>query len=169
MPVHGKTKVRDARGAQPRDAVSGIIESLERYRAGMSLLDTAYVPRNSEAFDMATSIRSGLAPKVWSQLRGIGFTTPEIASVVGVSEKTISRKQNGRELLDVVEGDRTLRLAQIALETAQAFGALDKAMRWLRKPNRVLGGEKPIDLMTTEPGAALVRRALGTIEYGGVA
>ena len=61
------------------------------------------------------------------------------------------------------------RLAQITLETAQAFGALDKAMRWLRKANRVLGGEKPLDLIATEPGAALVRRVLGTIEYGGVA
>lgn len=122
-----------------------------------------------DALGLADSIRAGLTPKLWSELRRIGFTAPEIAKVIDVSEKTISRKQSSRELLGIAEGDRTMRLAQITLETAQAFGALDKAMRWLRKANRVLGGEKPLDLIATEPGAALVRRALGTIEYGGVA
>lgn len=115
------------------------------------------------------SIRAGLTPAVWSELREKGYTTSELAAVVGVSEKTISRKQTSHETLDIVQGDRTIRLAHITLQAENAFHDIDKAMRWLRKPNRVLRGEKPIDLIATEPGAALVRRALGTIEYGGVA
>jgi uncharacterized protein (DUF2384 family) len=42
-------------------------------------------------------------------------------------------------------------------------------MRWLRRANNVLGGERLLDLIATEQGMALVRRVLGTIEYGGVA
>jgi putative toxin-antitoxin system antitoxin component (TIGR02293 family) len=151
-----------------QDAAAQIFRSLERYRTGVSLLVSTDAPEEG-ALRLSSSIRAGLAPNVWSELRRVGFSTPEIASVVGVSEKTISRKQRGHEPLDVAEGDRTMRLAQVTLETAQAFGALDKAMRWLRKPNRVLGGEKPIELIATEPGTAMVRRVLGTIEYGGVA
>jgi putative toxin-antitoxin system antitoxin component (TIGR02293 family) len=146
-----------------------VIDALERFRSGISLLDTTYTPERSDALEFARCIRAGLGSNLWSKLRGIGFTTPELASVVGVSQKTIWRKQTSAEPLDVVEGDRTMRLANVTLEAAQAFGNLDKAMRWLRKPNRVLGGDHPIELIATEPGAALVRRALGTIEYGGVA
>ncbi len=164
-----KTKVRTRlevdRGT---DAAQHVMRLLERYRSGISLLDSA-VAEPQDALAITSSIRAGLAPHVWAQLRGIGFTPPEIAAVVGVSEKTISRRQNGKECLDVVEGDRTMRLAQITLEAAQAFGALDLAMRWLRKANRVLGGAKPLDLIATEPGTVLVRRVLGTIEYGGLA
>jgi putative toxin-antitoxin system antitoxin component (TIGR02293 family) len=149
------------------DAANRILRLLEAYRSGVSLLQIDY--REDDAGALLASIRAGLEPAVWSQLRNVGFTTPEIASVVGVNERTISRKQNRREPLDVVEGDRTMRLAQIALEAAQAFGDRDKALRWLRKPNRLLGGEKPMELITTEPGTILVRRALGMVEYGGVA
>lgn len=151
-----------------QDATASIFRKLERYRSGVSLLISPDAPEE-DSLRLSSSIRAGLAPNVWSELRRVGFTTPEIASVVGVSEKTIARKQNGRVPLAVAEGDRTMRLAQVTLETAQAIGSLDKAMRWLRKPNRVLGGEKPIELIATEPGTALVRRVLGTIEYGGVA
>jgi putative toxin-antitoxin system antitoxin component (TIGR02293 family) len=125
--------------------------------------------QNENALLLAESIRSGLSPKVWSELQGIGYTTPELASVVGVSEKTISRKRGGRELMGIVEGDRTVRLAQITRHADRAFGDLQKALRWMRKSNRAMAGQKPIDLIATEPGAALVRQVLGTIEYGGVA
>jgi putative toxin-antitoxin system antitoxin component (TIGR02293 family) len=132
-------------------------------------LDVAPATEHRAGHELAQSIRAGLSHKIWLQLRRVGFSVAEIAAVVGVSEKTVSRKQHGHERLDVIEGDRTMRLAHIALEAAQAFGDLDKAMRWLRKPNRLLAGDTPIDLITTEPGTALVNQALGMVEYGGVA
>ena len=159
-----KTKVQNA----AYDA-SEVFRLIERYRSGVSLLDTTAVPQHRSGYELALSIREGISYKVWLELRRIGFSVTELAAVVGISEKTISRKQQAHERLDIVEGDRTMRLAQVALDAAQAFGDLDKAMRWLRKPNRVLAGEKPIDLITTDPGVALVNQVLGTIEYGGVA
>lgn len=121
----------------------------------------------TDNLNLAEAIRSGLEPKLWTELRRI-YTSPELASVIGVSEKTLLRKQSSRGRMGIVEGDRTVRLAQITRDAATAFGDLDKAMRWMRKPNRILAGHRPIDLITTEPGAALVRKALGTVEYGGV-
>jgi putative toxin-antitoxin system antitoxin component (TIGR02293 family) len=162
-----RTKDRSGKSSAT-EPTAQVFHALERIRSGVSMLDMSY--RNEEdTLRLASSIRAGLTPASWSALRKTGYTAPELAAVIGVSEKTIARKQSSRELLGVAEGDRTMRLAQITLESARAFGALDKAMRWLRKPNRVLGGEKPLDLIATEPGTALVRRVLGTIEYGGVA
>ena len=61
-----------------------------------------------------------------------------------------------------------MRFAEATRMATNAFGDLEKATRWLRKPNRALGGEKPIDLLTTACGAALVRQLLGNVEYGGI-
>jgi len=44
----------------------------------------------------------------------------------------------------------------------------DKARRWLKRPNRSLGGRTPFDLIDTEPGARAVENILGRIAYGGV-
>ncbi len=70
--------------------------------------------------------------------------------------------------LEAGEGDGAKRLAETTRVAAQAFGDLEKASRWLRKPNRALGGEKPIELLTTARGIALVHQVLATIEYGGI-
>ncbi len=67
------------------------------------------------------------------------------------------------------EDDCNPQLAQVTLEAERAFGDRAKAMRWLRKPNRILGGETPLDLIATAAGIARVRYALGLVEYGGVA
>lgn len=167
MTTRQETKDRPGKGGASEPVVH-IFRALERMRSGVSMLDMTY-QHEKDTLGLANSIRAGLTPASWSELRKTGYTAPELAAVIGVSEKTISRKQSSRELLGVAEGDRTMRLAQITLEAARAFGSLEKAMRWLRKENRVLGGEKPLDLIATEPGTALVRRVLGTIEYGGVA
>ena len=162
------TTTRRANVGRAQGPVESLLRALERFRAGVSLLDLGDA-KPGGALDMTSAIRAGVASAAWSRLRAIGFTPPELASVVGVSEKTISRKKGGDAVLTVAEGDRTVRLAQLALEAAHAFGELDKALRWLRKPNRLLGGEKPLDLIATEPGTVLVRKALGAVEYGGVA
>lgn len=160
------TVAKKSNVAPTRDPADRLLRSLEHFGAGVSLLDLG---DPGGPYDMAAAIRGGIASAAWSRLRALGFTPPELAAVVGVSEKTISRKKRGDGALTVAEGDRTVRLAQVTLEAAGAFGELDKAMRWLRKPNRVLGGDKPLDLIATEPGTLLVRRALAAVEYGGVA
>ena len=164
MTVLRKTKV-----VKQAYEAAEVFRLIERYRPDVSLLDSTALTPHRGGHELAQSIREGVSYKVWLELRRLGYSIAELAAVVGISEKTISRKQQARERLDTVEGDRTMRLAHVTLDAARAFGDLDKALRWLRKPNRVLAGEKPIDLITTEPGAALVNAALGTIEYGGVA
>jgi len=78
------------------------------------------------------------------------------------------RKPNEREPLQAAEDDGTMRLVEATRAATRAFGDPKKAVRWLRKPNRVLGGEKPIDQLTTARGAAVVRQLLGNIECGGI-
>jgi putative toxin-antitoxin system antitoxin component (TIGR02293 family) len=42
------------------------------------------------------------------------------------------------------------------------------AIRWLKRSNRALGGQIPLGVIDTEPGARAVENVLGRIAYGGV-
>ena len=65
--------------------------------------------------------------------------------------------------------DCAARIAEGRRDAVRAFGEIEKAERWLQKPNRALGGSRPIDLLATARGAILVYEVLGIIEYGGIA
>src|ERR1700761_6973343 len=83
-------------------------------KARVSFLSES-VPREGSAYDAVQAIRSGVPARTWADLRDMGFTTPERASILGISEKTIARKLQRRAPLDLVEGDRTPRLAQMVV------------------------------------------------------
>jgi len=48
------------------------------------------------------------------------------------------------------------------------LGGQEQATRWLKRPNRALGGVAPIDAIDTELGARQVENVLGRIAYGGI-
>lgn len=62
--------------------------------------------------------------------------------------------------------DDGARLARVTLRSHEAIGSPDKANRWLVTPNRALSGRKPIELLNSDEGAALVEEILGRIEHG---
>jgi putative toxin-antitoxin system antitoxin component (TIGR02293 family) len=97
-----------------------------------------------------------------------GLTIDEVAGVTGMSARTVSRKEEQQKSLSVAEGDRAMRLATVARAAVEAIGSREKAIRWLRKPNAALRGEKPLTLIESEPGTQLVLAALDRIAYGGV-
>jgi putative toxin-antitoxin system antitoxin component (TIGR02293 family) len=46
------------------------------------------------------------------------------------------------------------------------LGSEEKAARWLRRPNRALGNQAPLDLMDSDIGTRQVEEVLGRIEHG---
>jgi putative toxin-antitoxin system antitoxin component (TIGR02293 family) len=115
------------------------------------------------------AVSRGLPPTILNELLDTGLSDEEIASVIGFSVRTLHRKRDRGVRLDVAEGDRAVRLARVVAEADAYVGARDRALRWLRTKNWALGGRAPLGLLATEPGTELVRQALATIAYGGVA
>jgi len=66
------------------------------------------------------------------------------------------------------ESDRLYRLARIVALAGEFLGDHERAVRWLKRPNRALGGIAPIAAIDTEPGARQVENILGRIAYGGI-
>ena len=100
-----------------------------------------------------------------NDLKALGFSKDEIHRLV-IPRRTMERRVAGDSRLSLEESDRLMRLKTIAQHAQRVFANDDKAHRWLRKPNRGLGGARPIDLLISETGARQVENTLGAIQHG---
>lgn len=116
--------------------------------------------------DLVPRVRDGLP---YAALEAIGahlhLSVDATARSLGLSSRTLARrKETG--VLDAVESERVLRLAEAAARAADVFGSEDSARAWLGEPNRALGGAKPLEMLDTDVGVDAVRDVLGRIEHG---
>jgi len=118
--------------------------------------------------DLRDAIREGFRPAVLEQLmRASGLTLKEVATAVDLSPRSLQRRRSGGRLARH-ESDRLYRLARIVAIANEYLGDHERALRWLKRPNRALGGIAPVDAIDTEPGARQVENVLGRIAYGGI-
>ena len=91
----------------------------------------------------------------------------ELATALDLSPRSLQRRRRSGRLARY-ESDRLYRLARILALADEFLGDHERAVRWLKHPNRALGGFAPITALDTELGARQVENVLGRIAYGGV-
>lgn len=124
-------------------------------------------PLQSNA-DLLMAIRDGFPPKVVERLmESAGLTLKELAESLDLSVRSLQRRRVAGRLAPF-ESDRVYRLARILALGEYFLGDHDKAVRWMKRPNRALGGIAPLSTMDTELGARTVENILGRIAFGGV-
>jgi putative toxin-antitoxin system antitoxin component (TIGR02293 family) len=89
-----------------------------------------------------------------------------LSEKLGIPQRTLTRRLSQHSRLTAAESDRTVRLARVYATAVEMIGNADKASKWLRTPNRALGGELPIDQLDTDLGTQEVKNILGRIAYG---
>lgn len=118
--------------------------------------------------DLREAIREGFRPAVVEELmRASGLTLKELASALDLSARSLQRRRAGGRLARY-ESDRLYRLARIVAIANEYLGDRERALRWLKRPNRALGGVAPVAAIDTELGARQVENILGRIAYGGI-
>ena len=118
--------------------------------------------------DLREAIREGFRPAVVEELmRASGLTLKELASALDLSPRSLQRRRNSGRLARY-ESDRLYRLARIVAIANDFLGDRERALRWLKRPNRALGGIAPVAAIDTELGARQVENILGRIAYGGI-
>src|SRR5436853_1700613 len=118
--------------------------------------------------DMREAIREGFPPAVVGELmRASGLTLKELASALDLSPRSLQRRRRTGRLARY-ESDRLYRLARIVALAGEFLGDHERAIRWLKHPNRALGGIAPVTAIDTELGARQVENVLGRIAYGGI-
>ena len=113
-------------------------------------------------------IREGFPPAVVEELmRTSGLTLKELAGALDLSPRSLQRRRRSGRLARY-ESDRLYRLARIVALANEFLGDHERAIRWLKRPNRALGGIAPVAALDTELGARQVENVLGRIAYGGI-
>ena len=111
--------------------------------------------------------RNGLPVATLPLLAGkLAVERGTLAKVVGISDRTLSRRLASNARLTLEESDRTMRLARVVAHAFDVFGDEEKAAHWLNTPNRVMEGDTPLSLLDTDAGVVWVGTILGRIEYG---
>jgi putative toxin-antitoxin system antitoxin component (TIGR02293 family) len=124
-------------------------------------------------------IKSGIpAREVKLLSQRLHFDQQVMFDALKLKTATVNRKAARNEALSTEDGERVLGLAKLVgqldamLEeggTSEGFDAPSWISRWLREPLPALGGRKPIDLLDTMEGQALVSRTLSQIQSGAYA
>lgn len=118
--------------------------------------------------DMREAIRDGFPPAVVEELmRASGLTLKELAVALDLSSRSLQRRRRSGKLARY-ESDRLYRLARLVAIANEYLGDPERARRWLKHPNRALGGLAPVAAIDTEVGARQVENILGRIAYGGI-
>lgn len=91
-----------------------------------------------------------------------------ICQWVGISRATYHRKNKEDKKSFSVEQSGKLYMFAKALDAAlQLFnGDMQAAVQWLKSPARALGGECPLQMLSTPTGAEAVIDLIGRIEHG---
>ena len=117
-------------------------------------------------FEMEEAIRAGLPVAAVESVVREGTLRPSELYDLVVPRRTLAhRKRQGRPLT-ADQSDRLTRVVRVAARAEEAIGDVEKARRWLRKPNRGLRGRTPLELLENDVGVRIVEQVLGRIEHG---
>ncbi len=122
--------------------------------------------RIAKTSELVETVRAGVPYKALESVRqAAGLSREEASTLLGIPPRTLARRRKeGR--LTVEESDRVYRLAHLMARALEVFADQGKVLRWLRKPNRALGGVVPLSRLDTDAGTREIEGILGRLEHG---
>jgi putative toxin-antitoxin system antitoxin component (TIGR02293 family) len=113
----------------------------------------------------AELVEQGLPTSSIEALRENGLTFSEVHALV-VPARTLKHRKEKKQPLSIEETDRAFRVAKVLALAEHVFANHDKALAWLRRPNKRLEQRAPLDMLRSEVGGELVREMLYQIDEG---
>ena len=116
--------------------------------------------------EFVNAVRGGLPMSAVDAVLDDGtLSSAEVEQLV-IPRRTLAHRRKLGQRLSREESDRLSRVARVVASANETFQDRAAAARWLRHPNRALGGARPLDLLETGDGARLVEDVLGRIAHG---
>ena len=113
------------------------------------------------------AVRKGLPLGRLTQMaQALSVDRAVLLRILGVSQRTMQRKQVHSDRLSPAASDRLSRIDRIYSLSVAVFGDGEKAAQWLKRPSRALANETPLKLLDTDAGTQRVERELRQIQYG---
>lgn len=116
--------------------------------------------------DLLDAVSRGLPALAVDAVVHSGILSADEADRLVIARRALAaRKARGLDLTRD-ESDRLARIARVNAVALEQFGSGEKGGRWLRKPNRALGGRVPLELLVTGEGARVVEETIMRIAHG---
>jgi putative toxin-antitoxin system antitoxin component (TIGR02293 family) len=116
----------------------------------------------SEPLNRVDTFRKGLQKNSFEKLKEItGLDNNTLAAALGVSSKTIQRKQ----IFDVIQSEKMYELADLYATGVSYFGE-DGFRRWMNRPLFSIGNRKPIELIDVNEGIVLLKAEILRLQHG---
>lgn len=117
--------------------------------------------------DWETLIEGGMPVQAVEALKAsLAVPDRQLAQLLGISEKTLSRARAAEGKLEPVASDRLVRVARVLAMAIDVLEDEAAAVHWLKRPQIGLGGRIPLAMLTTDPGRDQVEKLLLRIEHG---
>lgn len=112
------------------------------------------------------AIQEGLPTSAVDAMVDAGTLSAEEVDDLVIPRRRLAQRKQRNQRLTPEESDRLARIARITALAEETFGDGERAARWLRTPNRGLGGAVPLEMLNTGEGGIVVQQALGQIAHG---
>ena len=88
-----------------------------------------------------------------------------IAKALSVTRATLINKKKEQKFNTAVS-EKIVSLADLYSYGFEIFGDKDLFNKWMRNPNRAIGGQVPYDLIDNQYGREEIKNLIGRIAYG---
>jgi putative toxin-antitoxin system antitoxin component (TIGR02293 family) len=95
----------------------------------------------------------------------LGLTLGQMANLLPITERTIQRYSDDQHFGPSVS-EHILQIAECAAKGIRVFEDKGKFLAWLHHPNKALGQQTPMNLLSSRFGSEMVLDELGRIESG---
>ena len=122
--------------------------------------------RISSLNDLRKDTKAGMPYQSFKALCGkLGVDHTEAEVVLRIPPWTLVRRRNNQRLR-ADESERVVRFTRIVSQVTAVFGNKANAAEWLRRPNRALGGIRPLELVNSDHGIRQINGILARIAHG---
>lgn len=127
---------------------------------------TFMVQKPTSVYDFISASSKGITRESIINLADVmSVPMKDMAGLLNISYKTFSRK-NDNEVFDMVISSLSIEIASVIARGLSVFEDAGKFNRWLRKENRALANNTPLELLHTPTGIKAVNRILNRLEEG---
>jgi putative toxin-antitoxin system antitoxin component (TIGR02293 family) len=123
--------------------------------------------KTATELDLVNIIRDGIKPKALDNLAGeLHLKDSFLSEYLHMSHRSLQRYREKNKKLPMEISDQLVQIAWVYAHAVEVLDDRKKAAEWIKRKNRALGNNAPIELMDTSAGINMVLDLLGRIEHG---
>lgn len=160
--MNKETQIRE----NPEAPLYAMLEALDQAR-----VNDAAAAEYRSLFDnkikLNQLIRSGLSYSLFETMRDKSpFSKDEWAAFLDVSIKTLDRYKQNNKHFKASQSEKIIGMMEVLERGVDVFGKMETFKHWLYSSVHAFGDIRPIELLSTSYGRALVLDELTRIEHG---